>query len=142
MKQLINCMACCLLCAPAVGQTIDRIAILGCIRQDRPLPALKHYCDLNADLHLWIGDNIYADTDDPAVIRKCYEELSTKPNFDRLLRRGQHMFTWDDHDYGDNNVGKDYPLKAASKRLFVEFWGLQNEIPDDQQGIWYSRNFR
>ena len=141
LLSLFICLACCLGGIPAVGQTIDRIAILGCIRQDRPLPALKDYCDLDADLHLWLGDNIYADTDSPEVIRACYENLRKKPHFDELRRQGSHMFTWDDHDYGDNNVGKHYPLKAESKSIFVEFWGLSDDIPDAQEGIWYSKIF-
>lgn len=103
--------------------------------------SIETYGDLDADLHLWLGDNIYADTDDPQVIKDCYEVLSKRPHFDELRRSGLHMFTWDDHDYGDNNVGRHYPLRAESKKIFVDFWGLHDEIADSQPGIWYANIF-
>jgi len=30
--------------------------------------------------------------------------------------------TWDDHDYGENDSGKEYVLRDESKRLFLEFF--------------------
>ena len=121
---------------------IERIALLGCIRQNEPVPALKKYVDLEADLHLWVGDNIYADAkEDPGIIKQCYETLASKPGFKELRSVGQHMFTWDDHDFGDNNEGRHYKLKQDSKKLFVDFWGLQKEIPEDRQGVYYSKIF-
>ena len=125
-----------------VESPIRRIALLGCIRQNEPVPALEKYPDLNADLHLWVGDNVYADAeDDPKIIRDSYRKLAAKPGFEKLRRVGQHMMTWDDHDFGLNNAGKHYRLKEESLRAFFEFWELENVIPKDQQGVYNARIF-
>ena len=116
--------------------------MLGCIRQDQDVPALKRYVELESDLHLWVGDNIYADAkEDPNIIKECYEMLAAKPGFKELRSLGQHMFAWDDHDFGDNNEGRFYKLKEASRKLFINFWGLESEIPAERQGVYYSKVF-
>ena len=121
---------------------IERIALLGCIRHNEPVPAFKKYVELNADLYLWVGDNIYADAkEDPGIIQQSYDTLATKPGFKELQSQGQHMFAWDDHDFGDNNEGRRYKLKRESKKLFVDFWGLEEEISKDQDGVYYSKIF-
>ena len=59
-----------------------RIALLGCIREYEPAPALWKYTEINADLALWVGDNIYADTeDDPSVIANGYQTLGNLEAF-------------------------------------------------------------
>lgn len=118
-----------------------RIAVLGCIKQFEPLPAFSKYLNTDPDLCLWIGDNVYADApDDPSFIKTCYDSLLLKPGFSDL-RQYDLMATWDDHDFGLNDAGKNYPFKEESKRMFREFWGLSAIIPENQDGIYYSRNF-
>lgn len=120
-----------------------RINFLGCIRQYEPAPALNSYPQLNSDLSLWIGDNIYADTQtDPSVIEESYAQLASFEAFQRLKEQTHFLVTWDDHDYGDNNETKHYHLKDESKQLFREFWELEELIPEDRDGIYYSETFR
>lgn len=117
-----------------------RISVLGCLRQNRPAPALARYVEHRADLSLWVGDNIYADSkDDPAVIQRCYDQLGANVDFQRLRAAAPTMATWDDHDYGDNNEDKRYKLKNQARAMFVRFWGLEQEIPASQPGIWWAR---
>ena len=116
-----------------------RVAILGCIKQTEPVPSFESYVGLNADLSIWIGDNVYADTeDDPGFIRESYERLAAKPFFDQLIDQTTVLATWDDHDFGLNDAGKNYPLKEESKQIFRSFWGLEDVIPADQDGVYYS----
>jgi alkaline phosphatase D len=119
-----------------------RIAVLGCHRQFEPAPALFRYIEAEPDLCLWIGDNIYADTeDDITFIDSCYQALASKPAFKEIMAKFPYMATWDDHDFGLNDAGKDYPLKQESKALFRKFWRLEAEIPAEQEGIYYSKMF-
>lgn len=116
-----------------------RIAILGCLRQLEPAPALYQYTQLDADLALWIGDNIYSDTkDNPELIQQNYEVLGSLPAFKEFRAQVPFLATWDDHDYGYNNYGKEYPFKEQSKQFFRSFWQLENKIPVQQNGIYYS----
>ena len=63
-----------------------RIAVLACHKQFEPSPALERYLELNPDLCLWIGDNVYADApEDPKFIQLCYDTLASKKAFQALF---------------------------------------------------------
>lgn len=127
---------------PSHHPGFTRIAILGCHKQFEPAPALHRYVQQLPDLCLWIGDNVYADTEaDPTYLKRCYDALAAKPAFQQLREAAPWMATWDDHDFGLNNAGKEYPLKAESKAIFREFWELEAEIPAAQAGIYYARTY-
>jgi len=124
------------------SSSIQRVAILACHRQNEPSPALAKYIAAKPDLCLWIGDNIYADSkDNIAFIEGCYNTLAAKPDFQTLKTSVPYLATWDDHDFGLNDVGKEYKLKVQSKVLFRKFWGLEQEIPAEQDGIYYAKTF-
>ena len=128
---------------PHVSKAQERIAILGCHRQYQPAPALYRYVLAEPDVSIWVGDNVYADTkDDPSVIEDAYAQLEAKPAFRALREQSVFLATWDDHDYGYNNLGKEYTLKKESKALFRDFWGLHDDISPDQPGIYYARTFQ
>jgi alkaline phosphatase D len=59
-----------------------------------------------------------------AVMRAKYDMLAAKPGFRTLRQRSQIVATWDDHDYGVNDGGSEYPKKAESAALFLDFWGV------------------
>jgi alkaline phosphatase D len=116
-----------------------RIALLGCHKQFEPAPALSKYLEAEPDLCLWIGDNIYADTEtDITFVERCYAALAAKPAFQQLYERYPLAATWDDHDFGLNDAGKEYALKEQTKALFREFWGLEEKIPAERDGIYYA----
>ena len=135
-------MAACLGCGVASGADVERIAVLGCVRQNEPAPALQKVLAAKPDLCLWIGDNVYADTEtSPDAIRACYETLAAKPGFRELRAAAPWVATWDDHDFGRNDGGGGYPLKAASRALFREFWDHGQEIPADRDGVYFAKTF-
>jgi len=120
---------------PASNTT--RVALLGCIDEERPVPALKRYVELDADLHLWLGDNVYVDTQsDIDAFYEAYDLLSEKPYFTELRGQGVHLATWDDHDFGDNNETSSYPLKRESLGAFTAFWGNSEALADPSDGIY------
>lgn len=131
------------LCGNAFGQehSITKIGILGCHNQGKPAPAIAFFADtLKPDYSIWIGDNVYADTEtDPQHIQRQLEILQAKDGFDRLRQTSTFMVTWDDHDYGLNDAGKDYIFKEESKQIHRQFWNLTKEIPADRDGIYYSK---
>ena len=128
---------------PATSEDCYRIAIIGCHKQFEPAPALFRYLEAEPDLCLWIGDNVYADTEDNIqYIDSCYRALAAKPAFRQLVEQFPYMATWDDHDFGLNNAGRHYPLKKQSKQLFRRFWNLTDELPAARAGVYYAKVHR
>jgi alkaline phosphatase D len=116
------------------------IALLGCHQQGRPAPAIPYIAEtIRPDYCIWLGDNVYADTrKDAEHIRRQLEILAAKPGFSELKSTSKFHVTWDDHDYGLNNAGAEYEFREASKQIHREFWELEDEIPADRDGVYYS----
>ena len=59
------------------------------------------------------------------------------------------MATWDDHDYGSNNVGNDYPCPMESQDEFVSHFNIPETDPrhknysggERQSGVYSSKMF-
>lgn len=122
------------------SQEITTIGLLGCHVQDREAPSIPFFADsLQPDYAVWLGDNVYADTKkDANHIQKQLDKLAVKPGFQQLKATTPFFVTWDDHDYGLNNAGYDYPLKEESKAIHRNFWELTDKIPSERQGVYYA----
>ncbi|WP_438006626.1 alkaline phosphatase D family protein [Sorangium sp. So ce321] len=99
-----------------------RIAFGSCMHQDKKKPVLELARASAPDLFVFLGDNIYGDSDDIAMLQAKYDKLAASPEFQGLLEAVPVIATWDDHDYGANDAGKEFPQKAATKDLFLDFW--------------------
>ena len=132
--------------APALGTpgepALTRIAFGSCARQDKDQPIWDVVNAWQPELFIFLGDNIYGDTEDMGILRAKYDQLAAKPGFRNLRRQSQVIATWDDHDYGVNDGGSEYPKKAESAAMFLDFWG----VPADHErrshaGIYASYMF-
>src|SRR3546814_10928491 len=56
------------------------------------------------------------------VLRRKYAMLGAEPGFQRLRAAASVVGTWDDHDYGRNDAGAEYPMKRESKQIFLDFF--------------------
>ena len=99
-----------------------KIAFGSCGKQTHPLPIFHEVIKQNPNLFIFLGDNIYGDTNDMDILRKKYQELGTKESYQHLIQNTEVLATWDDHDYGQNDAGKHYPHKEESKEIFLEFF--------------------
>ena len=119
-----------------------RIAFGSCAKEFKPQPILKHVVAKQPDLFVYLGDNIYADTQDMQVLRDKYAKLGSKSEFQELRKKVTVLSIWDDHDYGWNDAGKEYPKKAESREIFFEFWNVPQESPRRKHpGIYGSHLF-
>mgnify|MGYP006280800383 CR=1 FL=1 len=73
------------------------------------------------DVWVWLGDNVYADTEDMGEMRAKYERLRSLDGVDELFRESVVLGTWDDHDYGANDAGAEYPKRAESQEALLDF---------------------
>ena len=101
---------------------LQRICFGSCAHQKKQEYLLADIAKLKPDLMIYLGDNIYADTKNMRVMREKYGMLSCKKEFRMLLEATHVIATWDDHDYGKDDAGMEYPMKKESKAMFLEFW--------------------
>ena len=98
------------------------IAFGSCAQQTKPQPILQQIADIKPDFFIYLGDNIYGDTYEVDELKTKYEKLISKPEFQALKQSTKILATWDDHDYGWNDVGRHYPLTKESKGIFLHYF--------------------
>ena len=114
---------------PALDRLPQRIAFGSCAEGAVPQPIWEAVLAADPDLFIFLGDNIYGDTREPAVLSAKYAQFAAQPGFKRLRDRVPVLATWDDHDYGEDDAGADYPMKEVSQRIFCDFWGEPADSP-------------
>src|SRR5688572_8840023 len=114
---------------PALGRRLSRIGFGSCAEAGKPQPVWDPIHAREPDLFVFLGDNIYADTRDMAVVKAKYAELAAKPGFQRLKASTPLCAIWDDHDFGEDDAGGDYPMKAQTREIFCDFWGEAANSP-------------
>lgn len=123
--------------------TVLRKILFGsCIKEENPVPILETIGAQEPDLFIFLGDNIYADTEDMAIMRSKYAMLGDDAGFRKLRKSTRVLATWDDHDYGMNDAGVEYSKKVESQREFLDFWKEPKDSPlRSRPGIYASHVF-
>ncbi len=105
-------------------------------------PMLDQALKLPRDVFVFMGDNIYADKGGVPMMKEKYALLKGGRFFQGLRRKGHIVATWDDHDFGQNDGGADYPKKVEAQ---VEFWDWLDEPKDShrrqQAGVYSAQSF-
>lgn len=110
-----------------VGQEVDfsrplqTIALGSCNRQDLPQTIWPVISQNNPDIWIWLGDNIYADTEDMEEMRGMYLQQKYDAAYAAFRNTTPVFGIWDDHDYGVNDGGKEFAQKTASRDLMLDF---------------------
>src|SRR5262245_11808909 len=107
--------------APA-AEPLRRIAFGSGASQEKPQPIWDAVVAARPDVFLLLGDVIYGDTDNAEVLKAKYAQLGAVPGFQKLLQACPVYATWDDHDYGTPDAGADFPGKAGSQKVFLDFF--------------------
>lgn len=111
-----------LVARPVPPRVIERVAFGSCSDQDHPPVIWDAIQRSRPDLFLFMGDNVYADTSGELRLRESYAKLSRMDGFRRLRGTTPILATWDDHDYGRNDAGADFPHREESRRIFLDFF--------------------
>ena len=125
-----------------IDTVVSRIAFGSCGHQDHDQPILNTVVAKKPDLFIYLGDNIYGDTKDMEVLKAKYAKLGSKTEFQNLRANIPTLSVWDDHDYGWNDAGKEYPFKGRSKDIFLDFWNVPaGSMRREHAGIYGSHYF-
>jgi alkaline phosphatase D len=128
--------------ATASDSVLTRIAFGSCNHQDRDQPLWPVIEAADPDLWIWLGDNIYADTEDMAVMDSMYARQRRVPGYRALRSRVPVIGTWDDHDYGANDAGRTFPRRDSSQALFLDFFEVPQDDPRrDRAGVYSAHMF-
>tara|TARA_R110002073_G_scaffold27872_5_gene89185 strand:+ start:4917 stop:6008 length:1092 start_codon:yes stop_codon:yes gene_type:complete len=125
-------------------QSIDRVVFGSCSKPDLDQSIFDVAANTRGDVFMLIGDNVYAvdESDDPELqsLRDAYGLFAQSKPFQRLRQTMPLLVTWDDHDYGVNDGGGDWPRKAFSQQLYNYAWDVKPDDPRaNREGVYYSR---
>ncbi|MFM1754894.1 MAG: hypothetical protein RLZZ236_1833 [Bacteroidota bacterium] len=89
---------------------------------------------------IWGGDDVYSDTEDMKELKENYDIQKNDSDYLQFISNKQILGTWDDHDYGLNDGGEEYPYKRESQQLLFDFLGTSKDAPERfRDGVYNSR---
>jgi alkaline phosphatase D len=101
--------------------------------------------DYRPELFIFAGDNVYGDLTPGAAgtpLAEAYVRAATIAGYQAIREQVPVLATWDDHDYGSNDAGGDFPYKEEAKALFLDFWRIPAGDPRrTREGIYHARIF-
>lgn len=121
----------------------SKIAFGSCCVQVGNLTIFDSILKLKPDLYLALGDNFYGDFPggfpDSAWLLLNYNILGNNASFKRLKQSVPMIATYDDHDYGGNNRGNEYPFKRQTASLLLNFFNVPaNSNQRNHTGVYGS----
>lgn len=123
-------------------EPLQRISFGSCAKETMPHPFWDQIIAKQPQLCILLGDNIYADTSDMTLMQKKYDQLAAKEGYQRLLETCPVEAIWDDHDYGLNDAGKEYPQKVESAAKFLDFFAEPIDSPRRKRpGIYGAKEY-
>jgi alkaline phosphatase D len=118
------------------------IAFGSCSHEDDSVQLWTDIVAQDPDLWIWMGDNIYGDTHDMALMKHKYNVQKANPDYQKLVKSCPVVGTWDDHDYGINDGGKHFSKKEQSKTLALDFLDVpMNAAVRKRAGIYDSYDY-
>lgn len=129
---------------PAPETVLTTIAFGSCQTAERDLPILDRIVEARPQLMIYLGDNVYGDANAGDMglpeLRNQYRLMAEHAEFQRLRAAVPMLATWDDHDLGWNDGGRDFSGRGMARRIFENFWGVGDNTRG-QDGIYEARVF-
>lgn len=98
-----------------------------------------------ASFMLWLGDNWYLDKDETQTNAGLWKKAVFVRNSAYMQRISQNMneyAIWDDHDFGDNDSYKNFPMKTMSRNVFINMWKFNPSYGLYNDGIYTSFHYK
>lgn len=126
-----------------INMELSNIAVGSCSDQKKVNQQLwEEVSNEDPDLWIWLGDNVYSDGTDMQRRTADFDKQKNHPGYKNLLQQATIIGTWDDHDYGVNDGGKEYPKKDEAKEALFHFLEVPTDHPAwSRQGTYQSYTF-
>jgi len=122
--------------------TFSTIAFGSCNKHSEAQPLWLEIEKNNPDLWIWLGDIIYGDTSDMAVMNQMYNQQLQNEAYQNIISKVPVLGVWDDHDYGVNNGGIEWRAKKESQKALLDFLNVLSNAPQrKREGIYSSYEF-
>ncbi len=112
-----------------------------CLDQDREQSIWPSIKKEELDGFIFLGDNVYGDLPNGKLskMQRAYEVQKTKlPRW--LMNNKEILAIWDDHDFGLNDGGGNYPYKKEAEEMFLNFWNIPQSDPRrNREGIYFKQ---
>ncbi len=121
---------------------ITKIAFGSCSEEETKEQMWSDIVAQSPQLWVWLGDNIYADTHDMKFLRAQYQKQKDNADYQKLIATCPVIGTWDDHDYGINDSGKNYSRKKESKEEMLRFLDVPaNDPVRKHEGVYSAHTY-
>lgn len=121
---------------------IQTICFGSCNKQWEDQSYWKTIAQENPDLWIWMGDIIYSDTEDMMQLENQYNIQKKHKEYQKFTDSTMVVGVWDDHDYGVNDGGREYPKREESRDLLFDFLEIQKGNPAwNRQGAYQVYEF-
>ncbi len=118
---------------------VTTIAFGSCSQQES---VYQMWDEINAEhpeVWIWGGDIIYGDSPVADTLRRKYATQKNRPGYQHLMANSIVTGTWDDHDFGVNDGGKQFISKKESQQEFLDFMDVpENDVRRKQEGVYSS----
>ena len=116
------------------SQRINKLAFGSCNKHHLDQPLWPEIAKQDPDVWIWLGDIIYGDTENMREMQSYYRAQKERKDYQKFITNGPDVIgIWDDHDYGENDAGKDYAYRAESRDLLFEFLDVPADHPQRQR---------
>jgi len=128
--------------SPAVKGVVTRVSFGSCHKTGRNEQIWERVADTKPQLFLFMGDNVYADTEDMKEMREAYAKLNETPEYRAMRKATQVLAMWDDHDYGANDAGREFPMRKQSRDIQLDAFAVPKEAPvRKREGLYQSYTY-
>ena len=97
--------------------------------------------DEKLDGFIFLGDNVYGDQPNGKLLKMKNAYQIQKNRLPKWLMQDKEILAvWDDHDFGLNDGGKDYPHKEEAQKMFLNFWEIaENDPRNFREGLYFKK---
>ncbi len=119
--------------------TITTIAFGSCSQQESNAQLWDEINAEKPNVWIWGGDIIYGDSPIMDTLARKYNTQKKRSGYQQLLKNTIITGTWDDHDYGVNDGGKQFTKRKESQQLLLDFLGVaKDDARRNQEGVYSS----
>eukprot|EP00547_Thalassionema_nitzschioides_P010193 CAMPEP_0194224406 /NCGR_PEP_ID=MMETSP0156-20130528/37376_1 /TAXON_ID=33649 /ORGANISM="Thalassionema nitzschioides, Strain L26-B" /LENGTH=409 /DNA_ID=CAMNT_0038955949 /DNA_START=27 /DNA_END=1254 /DNA_ORIENTATION=- len=133
---------------------VSRLVFASCHkRKAAPAHLWETVAQLNPQAFVWAGDTVYPPKRGVAsleLLKHEYEQLRYNESlgYRKFITSNptvEVVGTWDDHDYGANDAGKELTQREERRRLFLDMLGYspekQKRVFQNRSGVYHSVDY-